>query len=172
MSQITYYAPAGVTSINLSDGSRAVVVNGQITVDSKFRNELETAGCTANAETDNAVRFTKTVTGGSGILLDGRVVVPEEEQAYKLPPAKVRITATQIVVGKPIGLKSVKCVVGTAIALTIYDNGTAAAGTVLFTQTMSAGDEWSVPTAIQAVNGLQATFTGTATFDVEVQDAA
>lgn len=115
---------------------------------------------------------TNLVTGGSGILLDGRVVVPEEEQAYKLPPAKVRITATQIVVGKPIGLKSVKCVVGTAIALTIYDNGTAAAGTVLFTQTMSAGDEWSVPTAIQAVNGLQATFTGTATFDVEVQDAA
>lgn len=63
MSQITYYAPAGVTSINLSDGSRAVVVNSQITVDSKFRNELEAAGCTANAETDNAVRFTKTVTG-------------------------------------------------------------------------------------------------------------
>lgn len=112
------------------------------------------------------------VTGGSGILLDGRVVVPEEEQAYKLPPAKVRITATQIVVGKPIGLKSVKCIAGSAIALTIYDNGTTGAGTVLFTQTMSAGDEWSVPTAIQAVNGLQATFTGTATFDVEVQDAA
>lgn len=64
MAQITYYAPAGVTSINLSDGSRAVVVGGQITVDSKFRNELEAAGCTAEAETDNAVRFTKTVTGG------------------------------------------------------------------------------------------------------------
>lgn len=64
MAQITYYAPAGVTSINLSDGSRAVVVDGQITVDSKFRNELEAAGCSANAKTDNAVRFTKTVTGG------------------------------------------------------------------------------------------------------------
>lgn len=72
MAQITYYAPAGVTSINLSDGSRAVVVNGQITVDSKFRNELEAAGCSANAETDNAVRFTKTVTGGIDKVVGGK----------------------------------------------------------------------------------------------------
>lgn len=121
----------------------------------------------------NVLRVDKNkVTGGSGILLDGVLVVPEAEQAYSLPPAKQRITATQIVVGKPVGLKSVKCIAGTAIALTIYDNGTTGAGTVLFSQTMSAGDEWSVPTAIQAVNGLQATFTGAATFDIEVKDAA
>lgn len=80
MAQITYYAPAGVTSINLSDGSRAVVVDGQITVDSKFRNELEAAGCSANAETDNAVRFTKTLTGGSKFFIGGK------EQVLALPP--------------------------------------------------------------------------------------
>lgn len=77
MAQITYYAPAGVTSINLSDGSRAVVVDGQITVDSKFRNELEAAGCSANAETDNAVRFTKTPIGRSIFSDDGMAAIAD-----------------------------------------------------------------------------------------------
>lgn len=71
MPNITYYAPAGVTSINLSDGSLAVVVNGQITVDSKFRNDLEAAGCSAIAGTDNSVRFSKTSTGELGNLTAG-----------------------------------------------------------------------------------------------------
>lgn len=47
MSLITYYVPAGITSIDLSDGNRAVVKDGKISVDSRFRNEVELAGCSA-----------------------------------------------------------------------------------------------------------------------------
>jgi hypothetical protein len=77
MPNITYYAPAGVTSINLSDGSRAVVINGQITVDSKFRNELEAAGCSANADTDNSARVIKTPTGRLGFSVGDSIVQPD-----------------------------------------------------------------------------------------------
>lgn len=62
MAQITYYAPAGVTSINLSDGSLAVVRDGKITADEKFCNELQAAGCTAgqkNAVTSEINSLTK-----------------------------------------------------------------------------------------------------------------
>jgi hypothetical protein len=90
---------------------------------------------------------------------------------YEYPPALVSITASQGVVGKSCGLMSVKCVAGSAIALTVYDNATIAAGTVLFSQTMSAGDAAIFPAPVQAINGVWAAFTGTATFELEVQDA-
>lgn len=40
----TFVAPAGVTSVTLSDGRKVAVVNGEISVDEKFTNELESAG--------------------------------------------------------------------------------------------------------------------------------
>ncbi len=92
-------------------------------------------------------------------------------KTYALPASKVRITASQGIVGKSCGLLSVKCIAGTAIALTIYDNATIAAGTTLFVQTTSAGDEAVFPLPVQAINGIWASFSGTATFDIEVQDA-
>lgn len=89
---------------------------------------------------------------------------------YEYPPTLVEITASQGVVGKSCGLLSVKCVAGSAIALTVYDNATTAAGTVLFSQTMSAGNAAVFPAPVQAINGVWAAFSGTATFEIEVQD--
>lgn len=92
-------------------------------------------------------------------------------ETYALPAATVRITASQGIVGKTCGLASVKCVVGTAITITIHDNATVAAGTVLFAQEMSAGDEAVFPAKLQAINGIWASYVGTATFDIGAQDA-
>lgn len=47
MAQIQFFAPAGVTSINLPDGNTIAVRNGSITADEKFCNELQAAGFTA-----------------------------------------------------------------------------------------------------------------------------
>lgn len=52
MAQITYYAPAGVTSINLSDGSVKKVVDGKFEADSSFRPELERAGFSGGGVAD------------------------------------------------------------------------------------------------------------------------
>lgn len=61
---ITYNAPAGVTSVNLPDGSIAVVKNGQITVDAKWRNELEAAGCSGQTDTDRLARWVTDLSTG------------------------------------------------------------------------------------------------------------
>lgn len=76
---------------------------------------------------------------GNVILINGdRIYLGD---AYSLPPGTVRITATQIVIGHPIGLRSVICVAGSAITLTLYDNGTVGAGNKLYEKAMSAGDK-------------------------------
>lgn len=109
--------------------------------------------------------------GASLVSGDGTSFYLGPTSDYEYPPALVSITASQGVVGKSCGLMSVKCVAGSAIALTVYDNATIAAGTVLFSQTMSAGDAAIFPAPVQAINGVWAAFTGTATFELEVQDA-
>lgn len=83
MAQITYYAPAGVTSINLSDGSRAVVVNGQITADEKFCNELQAAGCTAgqkNAVTTAALASINVASTDNSVALLGDSITLRNQQ--------------------------------------------------------------------------------------------
>lgn len=99
------------------------------------------------------------------------VVLDFGGDVYELPPVAVRITASQGIVGKACGLVSVNCVSATAITLTIYDNATVAAGTVLFAQAMSTGDSAVLPAKLKAVNGIWASFAGTATFDIGVHDA-
>lgn len=93
------------------------------------------------------------------------------QRPYLLPAAVQPVTAAQRVCPKSAGLVSVKCVTGTSIALTIYDNNIAASGRVMFSRTMSAGDTASFPSPILAINGIYASYTGTATFDVGVIDA-
>lgn len=90
---------------------------------------------------------------------------------YILPAAVQAVTATQKVCPKSAGLISVKCVTGTSISLTIYDNNIAASGRVMFSRTMSAGDMASFPSPILAINGIYASYAGAATFDVGVIDA-
>lgn len=97
-------------------------------------------------------------------------VVKIADTLYILPPTTLRVTAAQTVVGKSCKLTSVKCVAGTTITLTIYDNQTLAAGSVLFSQVMSADDEAVIPNGIQAINGIYCSFTGTATFNIGVHD--
>jgi hypothetical protein len=97
------------------------------------------------------------------------LLIPDSD--YLLPPVTLRITASQGVVGKSCGLVSVKCIAGTSITVTIYDNATIAAGTVLFTQVMSAGEEMLFPKPIQSINGIWAVLSGASTFDIGVQDA-
>ena len=107
----------------------------------------------------------------TGLVGPGGAVVKIADTSYTLPPTVLRITAAQIVVGKTCKLTSVKCIVGTAITLTVYDNQTLATGSALFSQAMSAGDEAVIPNGVQAINGIYGSFTGTATFDIGVQDA-
>ena len=102
---------------------------------------------------------------------DGDLELSFGGETYTLPPAAVRITASQGICGKTCGLVSVRCVSAAAITLTIYDNATIAAGTALFAQAMSTGDEAVLPAKLKAINGLWASFVGTATFDIGVQDA-
>lgn len=71
MAQITYYAPAGVTSINLSDGSVAVVRDGKITAEMRFRNDLESAGCSAAAPRDVVSTGTGSVVIATGNYSSG-----------------------------------------------------------------------------------------------------
>ena len=110
------------------------------------------------------------VDGTSLVSGDGTNFYIGPTSDYEYPPTLVEITASQGVVGKSCGLLSVKCVAGSAIALTVYDNATTAAGTVLFSQTMSAGNAAVFPAPVQAINGVWAAFSGTATFEIEVQD--
>lgn len=107
----------------------------------------------------------------TGLVGPDGSVVNTADTSYTLPPTVLRITAAQIVVGKTCKLTSVKCIVGTAITLTVYDNQTLATGSALFSQAMSAGDEAVIPNGVQAINGIYGSFTGTATFDIGVQDA-
>lgn len=107
----------------------------------------------------------------TGLVGPDGSVVKTADTSYTLPPTVLRITAAQIVVGKTCKLTSVKCIVGTAITLTVYDNQTLATGSALFSQAMSAGDEAVIPNGVQAINGIYGSFTGTATFDIGVQDA-
>jgi hypothetical protein len=107
----------------------------------------------------------------TGLVGPGGAVVKIADTSYTLPPTVLRITAAQIVVGKTCKLTAVKCIVGTAITLTVYDNQTLATGAALFSQAMSAGDEAVIPNGVQAINGIYGSFTGTATFDIGVQDA-
>ena len=126
----------------------------------------------ANDNTVNTQATYATDTSGNvtGLVGPDGAVVKIADTSYTLPPTVLRITAAQIVVGKTCKLTSVKCIVGTAITLTVYDNQTLATGSVLFSQAMSAGDEAVIPNGVQAINGIYGSFTGTATFDIGVQD--
>ena len=83
-----------------------------------------------------------------------------------------RVTDSQIVSGSSVFIKSIECISGTSVSLTLYDNQNAAAGVVLYSQTMSAGDKAYLPSAIKALFGVCASFTGTATFDIGVHNAS
>ena len=123
-------------------------------------------------DSDTEPKFAFDSTGAvAGLVGPGGAVVKIADTSYTLPPTVLRITAAQIVVGKTCKLTSVKCIVGTAITLTVYDNQTLATGSALFSQAMSAGDEAVIPNGVQAINGIYGSFTGTATFDIGVQDA-
>lgn len=154
--------PAGYSKVRLSDLDAVLNVHNEIV---GFLNPDGTWADMPRFARDSSDNVTSLVSG------DGTSFYLGPTSDYEYPPALVSITASQGVVGKSCGLMSVKCVAGSAIALTVYDNATIAAGTVLFSQTMSAGDAAIFPAPVQAINGVWAAFTGTATFALEVQDA-
>lgn len=81
----------------------------------------------------------------------------------------LRITASQIVKGSAGRLDSIDCVAGSGITLTVYDNPWTASGSVLYTGTLSAGQSASLSSVpLYCIDGLYASFSGTATFDFQI----
>lgn len=81
----------------------------------------------------------------------------------------LRISASQIVKGSAGRLDGITCVAGSNITLTVYDNPWTASGTVLYTGTLSAGQSASLSSVpLYCIDGLYASFSGTATFDFQI----
>ena len=82
--------------------------------------------------------------------------IPQPETAF--PDEVVRMSASGGVCGVPCYVSRIRCVTGTAVALTVYE-GAASTATTLLTATMSAGDEATIPGGrLRAINGVRAVF--------------
>ena len=73
---VTSYAPSGVTSVSLSDGSVIPVVGGKFTADSKFASELERAGYSQYASSGMTPIYDPITGAVTGITGPGGVVTP------------------------------------------------------------------------------------------------
>jgi len=80
----------------------------------------------------------------------------------------VIITATSPVKCGGGVLNRVSCVAGSAITLTIKDSPHDSTGRTIYTATLSAGDV-AYPNEV-AINGMYASFTGTATFELGMSE--
>jgi len=90
---------------------------------------------------------------GQAVALGGAV-----EQPASVFPDWVLISSTGAVCGSPCVIHRIRCVSGTSVVLTVYDNAAASAGTVLYTGTLSAGQEAAIFAPVRAINGVRAVF--------------
>ena len=80
------------------------------------------------------------------------------------PDELVSLSSTGSVCGAPCYISRIRCTSGTSVALTLWE-GAAGAATTLFTATLSAGQEATIPNnKIRAINGVRAVF-ASGTFD-------
>lgn len=83
----------------------------------------------------------------------------------------IRITISGNAISLPCTLKRIRCVAGSAIALSVYDdiNDNTGYQFPTFPQTLSAGQDAVIPDGgIVVMHGVYCKFTGTATFDITV----
>lgn len=105
-------------------------------------------------------------------LGSGRTAVVAATSALtEFPAERVSLTATGSVCASPCQIERIRCVTGTSVALTVYDNAAASAGTQLYSGTLSAGQEAAITTPIRAINGIRAVFASGA-FDFYISQEA
>ena len=83
------------------------------------------------------------------------------------PAERVAMTASGCACASPCQIERIRCVTGTSVALTVYDNPAASSGTQLYSGTLSAGQEAAISTPIRAINGPRAVF-ASGSFDIYV----
>lgn len=104
--------------------------------------------------------------GGSPVSGAGNSAAPTE-----FPAERVTMAATGCVCASPCQIERIRCVSGTTVALTVYDNPAASSGTQLYSGTLSAGQEAPISDPIRAINGLRAVF-ASGSFDFHVSQKA
>ena len=121
--------------------------------------------------------FLRNEDGSIRALVDGggnSYALAQDATATVMPDEIVRLTASGCANASPCYISRIRCVSGTSIALTVYDNTAASSGTQLYSGTLSAGQDAALSAAkVRAINGVRLAWTGTATFDVSTgQEAA
>jgi hypothetical protein len=113
------------------------------------------------------------VAGIQSVYAANAAIAAEAKPATAFPDEAVRLTASGCACAAPCYITRIRCVVGTSIALVVYDNPAASSGTQLYSGTLSAGEEAVLSAAkVRAINGVRLAFTGTATFDTYVNTEA
>ena len=110
----------------------------------------------------------------SGDLVPGEVVLLALGEAVEtvLPDEVVRMTATGCVIASPGYISRIRCITGSAVALTVYDNPAASSGTQVYSGTLSAGQEATLSAAqVRLINGARAVF-ASGSFDFYVGQEA
>ena len=92
-------------------------------------------------------------------------ILPRADTEF--PAERVAMAASGCVCASPCQIERIRCVTGTSVALTVYDNPAASSGTTLYSGTLSAGQEAAITTPIRAINGVRAVF-ASGSFDVYV----
>lgn len=97
------------------------------------------------------------VVGASGG--QNSVVTFADALKTNFPDEVVRLTGN----GSPCAsagcyISRIRCITGTSVALTVYDNAAASSGTTLYSGTLSEGEEAAITSPIYAINGLRAVF--------------
>lgn len=111
--------------------------------------------------------FNRGAEGQAGVsLVSADGILPRADTLFAVE--KVQMTASGSPCAAPCLLHRIRCLVGTSIALVVYDNPFGTSGTELYSGTLSAGQEAVIATPVRAINGPRGVFTGTATFEYHV----
>lgn len=98
----------------------------------------------------------------------GAAIATADQVATQMPDEVVLLSASGCACASPCYLSKIRCVTGTTVALTVYDNPAASAGTQLYSGTLSAGQEAVLSAAkVRAINGVRGVFaSGTFEFSI------
>lgn len=103
------------------------------------------------------------------VTVSNSTITTEALPSTVFPDEAVRLTASGCACATPCYITRIQCVVGTSIALVVYDNPAASSGTQLYSGTLSAGEEAVLSSdKVRAINGVRLAFIGTATFDTYI----
>jgi hypothetical protein len=97
-------------------------------------------------------------------MANNQVVTSYDDAGYPAAPSRtVFLTGTAAVKTAPGRLHKIVVTTTTSAAVTVYDNATAASGTVLFAVPSSAPVGSAYAVDLPALNGIYASFAGTGT---------